>query len=95
MFQLLIGVQKSPFIQPPHQRCSLIHEETYTWREKEKGVGWGCTKSYKGIKVGALYEVYDSTTLNKSLSHIEYNLVWLFFFFFFFFFFKYKSNEID
>jgi hypothetical protein len=41
-------------------------------------------ESNKGIKVGALYEVYDSTTLNKSLSHIEYNLVWLFFFFFFF-----------
>jgi hypothetical protein len=42
-------------------------------------------ESNKGIKVGALYEVYDSTTLNKSLSHIEYNLVWLCFFFIYLF----------
>ena len=69
-----------------------LYTKRHTFGEKKKkGVGWGCTESYKGIKVGLLHEVSDSTTLNKSLSHMEYNLVWLCVFVFFFF----KSSEID
>jgi hypothetical protein len=36
MCQLLIGIQKPSFMQPPRPRCYLIHKETYVRKEKEK-----------------------------------------------------------